>query len=159
MRHRGKHHGDQHSRPVRQQASQQEDQGGGARANRERGRADGRQRLTEHRELGQQLSGFGTGQFQAAEILELAGKDRDRNPAGEADGHGVRNVANERTEPQQADQGQHEPGEEDREQKSVEAEFGDGSRHKNDERAGGPADLVAAAAQGRYQEAANDGGI
>jgi hypothetical protein len=72
---------------------------------------------------------------------------------------GMRNVANERSEPQQADQGQHEPGEEDREQKFVEAEFGDGSRHKNDERPGGPADLVAAAAQGRYQEAANDGGI
>ena len=89
---RGKHHGNQHSRPVWQQASQQEDQGGGACANSECGRAEGRQRLTEHRELGQQLSRFGTGQFQAAEILKLACKDRDCNPAGEADGYGMRNM-------------------------------------------------------------------
>ena len=107
---RSKHNGDQHSRPVRQQASQQKDQGGRARTNRKCGRADGRQRLTEHGELGQQLSGFSRRQFKAAEILDLAGKDRNRDPAGEANGHGMRNVANERTKPQQADQGEHESG-------------------------------------------------
>ena len=114
-RQRSKRNGDQHSRPVRQQTPQQKDQGGRARTNRKRGRADGRRRLTEHGELRQQLSGFGRRQFQAAEILDLAGKDRNRDSAGEANGHGMRNVANERAKPQQADQGERDPGEKNRE--------------------------------------------
>ncbi len=71
----------------------------------------------------------------------------------------MRDVTNERTKPQQADQRQHEAGNENREQKPVEAEFGNGGRHQDDERAGGAADLIPAAAQCRHQEAADDGGI
>jgi hypothetical protein len=57
----------------------------------------------------------------------------------------MRNVANERTKPQQPDQGQHEPGEENRKQKPIQAEFGGGCCDKNDERAGGTSDLITAA--------------
>jgi hypothetical protein len=39
---------------------------------------------------------------------------------------------------------------ENREQEPVQAKFGDGSRYKNNESAGGTADLVAAASQRRY---------
>ena len=49
-------------------------------------------------------------QRQPAEILELAGEDRDRDAAGEADRHRVRDVADQRAQPQQADQRQHHAG-------------------------------------------------
>jgi hypothetical protein len=109
--------------------------------------------------FGQQRPGVGGRQIQAAQIPELAGKDRHRDPAGEADGHGMRDVSDERTEPQQAYPGQHEAGKEDRQQQSVEAELGRCSCDENDERACRTADLIAAASERRYQKAANDGGI
>ena len=158
-RQRGKYDSDQHARPVRQQAPNEENQGGRAHANGECGRADGGQCLSQHRKLRQQMSGFGTGQCEPTEIPELAGKDHDRDTAAEANGYGMRDIANERTKPQQADQGQHESGEEDCQQQPVETEFGDGSRDENDEGAGGTADLITAAAQRRDQKAADDRGI
>ena len=96
----------------------------------------------------------------AAEILELAGQDRDRDAAGEADGHGMRNVADQRTEPQQADQDQH--------QRRTARPSAAALRGRicatvaatsDDEGAGRAADLVAAAAQRRDYKAADDGGV
>ena len=92
---------------------------------------------------GGHFQAVGTGQFQPAEILKLAGKDRDCNPAGEPDGYGMRNVTNERTQPQQPNQGQHESGEKNRKQQPFQAEFGNGCFDKNNERAGGTANLNA----------------
>ena len=99
--------------------------------------------------LGSNGPGSAPGNFRPPRSLHLAGKDRDRDAAGEADGHGMRNIANERAKPQQADQGQHEPGEEDRQQQPFQAELGDGGRNEHDERAGRTADLIAAAAERR----------
>ena len=158
-RERGQHDRDQHARPGRPQTPQQEDQRGRADADGERRRVEGRQRLAERHELRQQRPGLGTRQLQAAEILELAGQDGDGDAAGEADGHRVRDVADQRAEPQQADQRQHHAGHQDRQQQPSRPNRADGRRHQNDEGAGRPADLIAAAAQRRDQKAADDGGI
>ena len=107
-RHGGEDHRDQHSRPVRREPPQQEDQRRRAKPDGERRRRNRRQGLRKHRKFRQQLPGLGAGQLQAAEILELAGEDRDRDAAGEADGHRMGNVADQHAEPQKADQRQHE---------------------------------------------------
>jgi hypothetical protein len=146
---RGQYDRNQHSRPVRRQAPQQKNQGGRTNADSERCRIERWQRLPKHGEFRQQRPRFGRRQFQAAEILELAGKDRDRNAAGEADGHRMRNITDQRAEPQQADQRQHEARDENRQQQPFEAELRHGGRHEDDECAGGPADLIAAAAERR----------
>ena len=62
---------------------------------------------------------------------------------------------NERAEAREADQGRHDPGDQHGKQQAVDPEFCR-RRHQNDERAGRPADLEAAAAQCGHQKPADD---
>jgi hypothetical protein len=71
----------------------------------------------------------------------------------------MRNIADQRPQPQHADQGQHEAGHEHREQQPVETKSGHGRGHQDDERAGRPADLITATTERRDQKAADDGGV
>ncbi len=152
------HDRDQHARPGRAPAAQREDQRRGTDADAERSPVQRRQRLAKGEQLGRQWARLGTVQRQAEQVPELACEDGGGDAAGEADGHGMRHVADQRTEPGRADHRQHRAGDQHGQQQPVDPELGDGSRHQHDEGTGGAADLETAAAERRDQEAADDGG-
>ncbi len=97
--------------------------------------------------------------MQAANVLQLTGRDGDGDAAGEADGHGVRDMLDERSQPEDAHQGQHQAGHEYGQQQTLDAKPGDRGGHQHNEGAGRTADLESAAAQQRDHEAPDDGGV
>src|SRR5580704_2419915 len=68
-----------------------------------------------YRKLWKQRTRLDASQRQTAKILQLAGDDGDGDTAGEAHRHRVRDVANERSQSQQADQRQKQPRQQHRE--------------------------------------------
>ena len=89
----------------------------------------------------------------------MAGEDRDGDAAGKADGHRVRNIADQRAEPGQADDGEHHAREKDGDEQPVQPKSCDRGRHQNDKCAGRTANLKPAAAQSRDKKATDDGRI
>jgi hypothetical protein len=68
----------------------------------------------------------------------------------------MRDVADQRAQPQRADQRQHHAGHQHCQQQALDAKAGDGGRHQNNEGAGRAADLKPAAAERRNDEAADN---
>jgi hypothetical protein len=71
----------------------------------------------------------------------------------------MRDVADQHADAERADQREQDARQQHREQQALEAELRDRGRDQHDEGAGGAPDLVTAAAQGRHQGAADDGGV
>ena len=110
------------------------------------------------RQLGDEGAGFRARKAQAEQVLQLTGQDRHRDAAGETNGHGMWDVANQTAEAGEAEKRQHKAGQEHREHHAVDAKPGYGRRDQHNERARRSADLEPAAAQGGDEESADDGG-
>ena len=121
-----------------------------------RGRVDRAGRLAEHQQLRQQGAGLLAGQGHAEQVLELAGEDDHGYARGEADGHRIGDELYVGADPEIADRHQNDAGHQRRQQQPVHAVAVDAGRHQHDEGAGRAADLEAAAAQRRDEEAADD---
>ena len=150
------HHGDQHARPIRPITPDQKDQRRRAKANAQGREIQRRQRMRQHDELWDQRARFRSREPEAAEILELACQDRDRDAGGETDRNGMRNMPDERAKPQGADQGQQRARDQDRQKQPFDAELRDRCGDQHDEGARRAADLEPAAAERRDGEAADD---
>jgi hypothetical protein len=98
-------------------------------------------------------------ELKTGEVAHLA-EDDDHGDAGrEADGHRIGDVFDKGADAQIPDRDQDHASDQGRQHQAVIAFALDDQRHQHDESACGPADLEAAAAEQRDQEAADDGGI
>ena len=98
-------------------------------------------------------------ELEAGEVAHLADDDDHGDAGGEADGHGIGDVFDEGADAQKSDRDQDHARDQRRQHQAVIAFALDDQRHQHDEGAGRPADLEAAAAEQRDQEAADDGGV
>ena len=103
--------------------------------------------------------GSGPASVRPEQRHDLAGEDDRGDAGGEADGHRIGDELEKVPSRSSAGQQQDHAREHGREDQPVDAVRGDGRRDQHDEGAGRPADLEAAAAQRRDQEAADDRGI
>ena len=104
-------------------------------------------------------AGSAPAQRQAEQIVQLAGEDDDGDGRGEADRHRIGDELDVGAEPQEAGRSKDHARQEGREDQPVDAVAGDRRGDEHDEGAGRTADLEAAAAQQRDQEAADDGRV
>ena len=95
---------------------------------------------------------------EAEKIAQLRQDDQRGNAVGKADHHRHRNEADQRAEPEQPHQEQHDAGHHGGDQQVGNAVAFDNAVDDHDEGAGRTADLDAAAAEQRDQEAGHDGG-
>ena len=102
--------------------------------------------------------GWDLGDAEAEQIVNLLGKDDDRNPAREAGRHWIGNELDRRAQSAKAHHDQHDSGDERSYGQSVVAMSRHDGENNDDERAGRAADLNAAPAQCRDKEAGDDGG-
>ena len=112
----------------------------------------------EHLHAREELAGV-FGHRQAEEILDLRGRDQQRDAVGEADDDRPRNEAHRRAQAGEAQEQQDHAGHHGDHEQSGEAVLRDDAGDDHDERAGGTADLNLRSAQERNQEAADDGGV
>ena len=107
-------------------------------------------------ELRDQLARLLAVERQAEQLAELAGEDDDGDARGEADRHRIGDELDVGAEPQIADRQQEDARHHGGEDQPVDAVARNGRRHQHDEGAGRSADLEAAAAERRDEEAADD---
>src|SRR3990167_10203708 len=93
---------------------------------------------------------------QTEEVFPLADPDDHPDPGGEADDHRRRNEFDDRAEPGDAEQQQHDAGHHGGDLQAIDAVLGGDARQNHDERPSRPGDLQAAAAEQGYQHAGND---
>ena len=109
--------------------------------------------------FGTNAPGSRSGQGQAEQIPDLAGDDDDGDTGGEADRDRKRDELDVGAEPQQAGDHHQDAGEDRRQKQAVHAVPLHGRGNQHDEGAGRSADLEAAAAERRDQEAGDDRGV
>ena len=110
-------------------------------------------------QLGEEGTGFGARKCEAANIPELAGQDGDRDAGSESHGDGMRNVTDQGTQTEQAQEREHGARKQNGNKKSGKADLRHSRGNQHDEGASRAADLKTAAAQHGDQEAAHDGGV
>ncbi len=130
-----------------------------AKSEGDRSAVDGGQRRAECLQLGQQIARLLARERQPEQVPDLAGEDDDADAGREADRHRKGNELDERAEAQPADRHQHDAGQQRRRGEPVQPVSGDGGGDEHDEGARRSADLEAAAAKQRDEEAADDSGI
>ena len=148
----------QHARPMRPPFAQAEDDRDRRHRDEKRVRRQARTRLPQGGELLQQLARLMV-ERQAKKFLDLAGKDDDRDPGGEADRHREGNELDEGAEAQEADGRQHQAREEGCKDQPLYPVLRHRRSDQHDEGARGPADLEPRSAQKRDEEAADDGRV
>ena len=129
----------------------------GERRQSDRCRLDRAEACPDGLQLGQQRGRL-VRHVEAEQLLELAGEDDDGDAGREADGDREGDVLDVGAEPQEAGGHHHQPGHQGRQHEAIVALALDDRGDEHDEGAGRSADLEAAAAEGRDQEAADDGG-
>ena len=151
--------GDKHFRQAGAPPLQPDDEDNGGQRQGDGRRIESRQCLPEHRQLLEQRPGFRPGKRQAQHVADLAGEDDHRDAGGKAHRDRIGDELDVGAEPQETGRGQHEARQDGGQDQPVHAVGHDGRRHQHDEGTGWPADLEAAAAQRRYDEAPDDGRI
>jgi hypothetical protein len=96
--------------------------------------------------------------LQTEEVAQLRGQDDERDPGGEPNRHRIRYVLNDRPQARDAHDDQQHAGHEGRDGEPVVPEALDNAVDDDDERAGGAADLHAAAGERGDHEARDDRG-
>ena len=92
------------------------------------------------------------------QVADLGREDDDRDPARETRHHGIRDELDRRPEARQAQDHQQHARDDRADRQAIDAVARDDAVHDDDECARGPADLDAAAAENRDQEAGHDRG-
>lgn len=97
--------------------------------------------------------------LQPEEILDLPGKDDQRDAGREANGNGVRDVLDNGTEPHHPHYNEEEAGKQGRHGEPVVPVLLDNAVNDDDEGASRPTDLHAASTEYRNQETCDNGGV
>ena len=150
---------DQHARPMRSPTTHADDQADRRCGDGHGNGVDRPAGLRERSELGQDLAGLLAREREAEQIADLAGEDDDRDAGGKSHRHRIGNELDVGAEPQETRCHQQKAGDRRRQHQAVDPMAVDRRSDQDDERAGRPADLEAAAAQRRDQEAADDRGV
>ncbi len=151
---RGGDDSDEEARPFRQVSPE-------AKHDREGNRRDGdgdeirtAEIVPDGRQLGHEIGGHGD--FEAEQILDLGGEDRNGDAGGEADDDRVGDVFDEGAEAEETKADEDEAGHDGRHQEAVIALAVDDVEDDDDEGRGRAADLEAAAAESGDDEAGDD---
>ena len=96
---------------------------------------------------------------QPEEILHLRGEDQQRNPSGEARGHRIGDIFDQRPQPQEPEDDEQDARHQRRQDKPLVAVPGHDAVNDDDERARGPADREPAPAEKRHEKTGDDGRI
>ena len=96
---------------------------------------------------------------QPEEILHLRGEDQQRNPGGEARGHRIGDIFDQRPQPQEPEDDEQDARHQRRQDKPLVAVPGHDAVNDDDERARRPADGEPAPAEKRHEKTGDDGRI
>ncbi len=155
--HRGDDHREQETRCGGRQPAYADDDAHAAQGHGQCPGIEAVQVPTDRRQLGQEF-GRQLRRLQPEKILDLAREDDDGDAGGEAGDQRLRQVFHQRADAQQAGHHQDDAGHQRGQHQSIVAMADDDRVHDRDEGAGRPADLETRSAQGRDQEAGDDGG-
>ena len=156
---RGGNDRDQKPRPVRPDPLQPLNQDDSAQRDRHRRRGDRPACSPERLDLRPKRGRFTARQAHPEKILDLAGKDDDRDGGGEAHRHRIGNELDIGSQPQEPRRRHEDPRHQHRRGQPADPDLVDADRDKHDEGARRSADLEPRPAKRGHQRPADDGGV